>query len=170
MKKLIFSFFCALCMISCSEDGGNAVVAKYKFNVESSTTRAVVTNNDPLEFVCEPGDKIEITIRVFDKAINDNSFGLMGSIDGLVKKKYERDLVYDGSNWIIEKDGKSSAELQVKGKEGDIVEFRYLMGNKTVASKDYFTIVRVKREELTAGSQTIVLDFTKGQELLEYEK
>ena len=160
MKKLFYFLFFSLCLISCSEDDSNEVVAKYKFNVDASSTRAYVTNYTPLEFVCEPGDKIEILVRVFDKALNDSNEGIYDGLDDLIKNVYERELIYDGTNWNIDNGGKSSHELVVKGKEGDVVEIRYGMNNYPKdRTEDCFSKVCVKKMELTSGSQTVVLDF-----------
>lgn len=160
MKKLFYFLFFSLCTISCSEDDSNKVVAMYKFDVDASSTRAHVTSWTPLEFVCEPGDKIEILVRVIDKELRNKNVGVYDELDDRIKTVYERDLIYDGTNWNIDNEGKSSQELTVIGKEGDVVEIIYAMNNHPKdRTEDYFCKGCAKQMYLTSGSQTIVLDF-----------
>ena len=173
MKKIIFALALAFCLVGCEQSGD--ITARYRFLVPDTRhrffasdtgTKAVITNHDPLLFECEAGDEIAIKVVVYDAdAFNKYSGAYPDDMD---RDEYQCSLIYDGSAWNLEKDGRSSLELEVSGEEGSVVCLWYSLSNYPEGdTANWFNAGSYKRITLAPGNQTIVLDFMEATSIVQ---
>ena len=172
MKKLLLLLALPLLMIGCGKinddnnpDNRKEVTARYSFVVSDGDTKAVIISQKPLEFECEAGDKIEIEVAVYDESERMKYTGVIPADCGTVFKS-SCNLVYDGTSWNLDKDGKKASVIEVTAKEGFVVDIKYDFINEPPGDYDnWFWLGRRKILPLTAGDQTIVLDFSDAEEM-----
>lgn len=163
MKKFLFLFLSSLCLLGCNKM--DYLTARYKFIVQGDESKAALVDPENIKIKFEAGDRINITVGVFDSGQGNRRSGGVLLYDPC-QAEYKCDLVFDGANWSIDKDGRKIEALEVTGKDGSYVNINYLITNGTEDTVGFFRVNGRRRIDLKSGDQTIAIDFSKPSEAI----